>query len=221
MNRFEKIIWWFFLIWAWVGILTLVLGKVRLPATLAWADGLFLFLAALNVFLITAKTEGFRVTTISFLIIALGSGFIETCGALTGWPFGAYSYTEHLGWRLGNILPLTIPLAWWTVIGIGHSFSRICFPSISRFSTALFCGFWAVLFDLLLEPFAWKVKEYWIWKQGYVPLNNYIAWFVTAFLLCLVCPWKNQPLLEERGRLAIIASLMGLTFWVGSLKAIF
>lgn len=220
MRRFEKMIWWFFLIWAFVGIITLFLGKIRLPAALVWADALFLLLAAINVFFIITRTEGLRVTMMSFFIIALGSGLIETCGALTGWPFGPYSYTEYLGWRLGNTLPLIIPLAWWSVIGMGHAFARICFPSMTRWGAAFFCGLWATLFDLLLEPFAWKVKSYWIWQQGYVPWNNYVAWFITAFLLCVICPWKNHPLPEQRVRLAIIASLMGLTFWVGIVKAV-
>lgn len=218
MRLFEKIVWWFFLIWASVGILTLSLGKIRLPDTLIWADALFLFLAAINIFLITAKTEGFRITTIHFFIITLGSGLIEICGALTGWPFGHYYYTEQLGWRIGNILPIAIPLAWWIVIGLGHAFARICFPTLSRFGTALFCAVWAVMFDLLLEPFAWKVKQYWIWRDNYVPGTNYLAWFLTAFLLCLICPGKKEPVQEKRMRLTIIASLIGLIFWVGSLK---
>ena len=220
MRHFEKIVWWLFLVWALVGILTLALGKIQLPSALVWADALFLFLAALNIFLIILKTEGFRITLISFLIITLGAALVETIGALTGWPFGSYHYTEQLGWKLGGILPFTIPLAWWIVISIGHTFARICFSKINRFGAALFCGAWAMLFDLVLEPFAWKVKGYWIWQHGYVPWNNYLAWFLTAFLLCLLCPWKNCPSLEKRGRLAIIASLMGLTFWVGSLKFI-
>lgn len=215
MRRLETIVWWFFLIWASVGIVTLSLGHVRLPVALAWADALFIVLAAVNVFFIIAKSEGFRNTVISFLIITLGSALVETCGALTGWPFGAYAYTHHLGWRVGNILPFTIPLAWWVVIGLGHALARVCFPKISRGIAALLCAIWATLFDMLLEPFAWQVKQYWIWKEGYVPWNNYLSWFLTAFLLCYLCPWKMQHYSQEKGRLAIVASLMGLTFWVG------
>jgi putative membrane protein len=55
----------------------------------------------------------------------------------------------------------------------------------------------AVVVDLVIEPFAWQVRGYWLWSGGGlyydVPSQNFLGWFLTALLL----GGLTEPLLRE------------------------
>ena len=102
---------------------------------------------------------------------------LEAVGVHTGLIFGAYEYGEVLAPSLFGV-PLIIGYNWVFVI-----LGAACI--IHRYITrpvlfALITGFIAVLFDFFLEPVAIDLG-YWTWDTGYVPLQNYAAWFVISF----------------------------------------
>ncbi len=41
-----------------------------------------------------------------------------------------------------------------------------------------------VAYDFLLEPVAMRF-DFWDWQGGTIPLQNYLAWWITAFLMSL------------------------------------
>ncbi|QGG46481.1 carotenoid biosynthesis protein [Heliorestis convoluta] len=57
-------------------------------------------------------------------------------------------------------------------------------------------GFWAVAFDLVLDPVAYA-REFWIWHdQGIyygIPLQNFVGWFVIAMVLSYLFPIRTVP----------------------------
>jgi uncharacterized membrane protein len=152
---------------------------------LRWGDPLLIFLAFANTHLLASRQWGAALARRWAVIILALSFAIETCGALTGFPFGHYAYTTHFGPELG-VVPLAIPLAWQVVLTNALFLVRTLAPHAPRLAEAAGVGLIATLYDSVLEPFATRVKFYWEWNDhNAVPLQNYAAWFVIGTLLVL------------------------------------
>ncbi|GHB99461.1 carotenoid biosynthesis protein [Cerasicoccus arenae] len=156
-----------------------------------WEDLLFMLLAAAVIFMDAVRRIGWGAAGAIFLWIAILSGVVEMLGAMTTYPFGHYSYTGLFGPTIGGVLPWAIPLAWWVVL-----YPLLLFFSVLSRERMLSSGFvafsvafMATAIDLALEPVATIVRGYWIWWGGNgdyyydVPLQNFLGWFVTAFLI--------------------------------------
>ncbi len=206
-----------FVVWANVGLIVNFF-HVELPPFLFWADAFFLTLAAILVLLAVARRDGMSRTFFCFVLLSLATGILEAVGTMTGVPFGQYYYTDKVGWKIAGILPYTIPLAWWSIVAGGHYLlSRFVGGAglFQRLQIGFLVGVWALAHDVLLEPFAWHVRGYWWWDASSVPIQNYITWFLTAFLLALLLPWKVSTAHDNDPRPMIVASYMLATFACG------
>ncbi|MEJ2615162.1 MAG: carotenoid biosynthesis protein [Ignavibacteriaceae bacterium] len=103
---------------------------------------------------------------------------LEIIGVKTGIIFGEYSYGFVLGPKIFDV-PFIIGLNWVVVILGAIIISKLFFKNFLL--SALIAGLLAVIFDLALEPVAFKLG-YWFWQWNIIPLQNYIAWFVISFL---------------------------------------
>lgn len=115
--------------------------------------------------------------------------FLEALGVATGAVFGAYEYGAVLGFHLFGV-PMIIGFNWVLVIlgflrGSQHLFirSRVAERRAVRIiygvSSVLVPAVAALLFDYIMEPVAIRL-DYWRWAAGYIPLQNYAAWFLIA-----------------------------------------
>ncbi len=113
-------------------------------------------------------------------LVAILGFFVEVLGVKTELIFGSYHYGQSLGYKY-----LSVPL----VIGINWSMLLYCTAQLSKFKNrivnALFGAGLMVGLDFFIEQNAAKF-DFWYWKLGVIPIQNYIAWFVIAFLLNLV-----------------------------------
>lgn len=199
---FGRIAWPVFLIWSTVGLAIMATGldaamiegwnwpaslERAALACLGWGDFLFLFFAGCVVFATAWHAMGLAAAGRAAALIMIGSGIVETIGTLTGFPFGAYTYMGRMGPQLGP-LPLAIPVAWWLVVGGFYLTGRRLLPLADARMLSLGTAVAATIFDWILEPFAWKVRGYWIWHDGAVPLQNYAAWFTLSFILARITP---------------------------------
>jgi putative membrane protein len=107
----------------------------------------------------------------------------------TGWgvPFGPYAYTSLLGPKWFGLVPLLIPLSWFTVSWACWLIARDRVAG----SAAILLGTWLlVAWDLLLDPAMSKVTSYWIWGDAGsyygMPWINLFGWAVTGLLLFLI-----------------------------------
>jgi putative membrane protein len=132
-----------------------------------------------------------------FVIIASMVGFaVEVIGVNTGLLFGDYSYGKVLGYQWQNV-PLVIGVNWFIVLyccGISiHTLLTKVIKQVSietksppvllkAMSVIADGATLAVLFDWLIEPVAVKLG-YWQWKDGTIPMYNYICWVVISALL--------------------------------------
>jgi putative membrane protein len=141
------------------------------------------------------------------LIVYIVTFSLEVIGVKTGYIFGSYYYGNVLGLQFFDV-PLIIGFNWVVIIlgAIGIA-SRI---HKSAFQIALLTGTFAVLFDLMLEPVAINLG-YWKWQQGFIPLQNYYAWFGIAFFASL---FGSKLKLELEDSLFIYYFLIQFTFFI-------
>jgi uncharacterized membrane protein len=225
----EKIVLGAFLFWFVCGLIFTV-GRIDAAAVAAWplpewlrafvalcmstGDPLLILLAFANTHLLAARQWGAKPARRWALFIIVLSLAVETLGAMTGFPFGAYAYTDRYGPVLG-VVPLAIPLAWHVVLTNALFLVRALAPHLPRWGEAAATGLLATLYDAVLEPFATSVKGYWHWRDGAVPLQNYVAWLIVGALLVRVFAPTNAPRAGRDPRPAIILGTTVLLFLAG------
>ncbi|MFH2044467.1 MAG: carotenoid biosynthesis protein [Pseudomonadota bacterium] len=119
---------------------------------------------------------------IFILLSALITFCIEVIGVATGSIFGEYVYGSVLGYKLFGV-PIIISFNWVMVL-IGAN--SIAHKSSSSFLLRVFItAALAVLFDYIMEPVAVSFG-YWRWSMMPIPIQNYVAWGLTAgvYALC-------------------------------------
>lgn len=141
------------------------------------------------------------------IIVYIITFSLEVIGVKTGYIFGSYYYDDVLGFKRFDV-PLIIGFNWVVIIlgAIGIA-SRI---HKSAFQIALLTGTFAVLFDVMLEPVAIKLG-YWTWDNGFIPLQNYYAWFGIAFFASL---FGSKLKLDLEDSLFIYYLLIQFTFFI-------
>jgi uncharacterized membrane protein len=131
----------------------------------------------------------------------------ELLGTAYGIPFGAYSYTTLLGPKWFNLVPLLIPLSWFTM-------SWAAWIIASRWTqgvrAVLFGTCLLIAWDLLLDPAMSRVTSYWVWgdKGDYygMPWSNLLGWGITGFvLLAILRRLVPEPMSDLRFSLVVYA----------------
>lgn len=117
-----------------------------------------------------------------FIVITWITGYlVELAGIETGLIFGNYTYGEALGYKLYKV-PVIIGLNWFLLVySCGMVSNLLRWGVIMK---SMVSAFLMVVIDMSLEPVA-VALDFWSWQGGDVPVQNYIGWFVVAFLLSL------------------------------------
>lgn len=122
-----------------------------------------------------------------FSALALTCFLIEVIGVRTGYPFGEYFYGSNLGPQVFDV-PIIIALNWTMLIYSAKAlFDQLHLP---KYLSAFAAGISLVIVDFLIEQIAFDFN-YWYWVDVQVPLSNYLAWFLIAFLGAL-CFKKDE-----------------------------
>ncbi|MER3523881.1 MAG: hypothetical protein C4326_07375 [Ignavibacteria bacterium] len=168
------------LLFVWVVLLLcgyVFIATDLLPERFSWTASIILFLSTAVVLLSEARVRSVRRNVVLALVLFAGACIVEYIGIRTGLPFGAYTYTDALGFRLVGV-PVAIAAAWYTTIMITRTIARAVFPP--GIATALAAGILTLAFDIALEPMASYIESYWQWTEGRIPLQNYASWFVLS-----------------------------------------
>ncbi|MGD7043930.1 carotenoid biosynthesis protein [Jeotgalibacillus proteolyticus] len=179
-------LWRIFLVWYGFGII--LVGFDLLPPFLEWANAVFLYLAGGLAVIYAVKTLGKGPGLLFSAAIMAFTMWAESLGVKYGWVFGAYHYEKDFGIQLFGV-PLTIGFAWVMVIftsmaivrpWLEHSFSLVRMLLYAVITSSL-----AVGMDLIIDPVAFVVKEYWVWENTGpyygIPNQNFIGWFSVSF----------------------------------------
>ncbi|MBR8834225.1 MAG: carotenoid biosynthesis protein [Stigonema ocellatum SAG 48.90 = DSM 106950] len=159
--------------------------------------------------------------------ISVGS---ELLGTSTGFPFGDYSYLSGLGYKIGGLVPFTIPLSWFYVGLSSYLIARAGLgvaekPSLVRQICAIALGaLFFTCWDFALEPAMSQTSlPFWYWEHPGAffgtPYQNYAGWFGTSALFMSVAAllWRNTPIKLGRSQLnvPIIVYLSNFAFAAG------
>jgi len=151
-----------------------------------------------------------QITQKSLLILStifIGGFLIEAVGVNTGLVFGNYTYDTGLGIKIFET-PLIIGLNWLFLVYT----STIIVDNIKTtglIKIVLASGV-MVIYDAVLEPMASKLNM-WYWENDVIPLQNYIAWFILAFLFHLLIKVGHIKL---KNRIAAFLFVCQLLFFV-------
>ncbi len=140
---------------------------------------------------------------LTILILGVAGFFIEFIGVKTGAIFGSYSYGNTLGLKWQGT-PYLIGLNWAALI---FYTSSIFAGSVkSNLGRSLLGASIMTIYDFFMEPMAMRY-DFWTWKNGIIPIQNYIAWFLIALIFHLILNAIAKPI---RNRMA--ASLFYIQF---------
>jgi len=152
--------------------------------------------------------------TAVFFVVSFGLSLAsELIGTGTGFPFGNYSYTDFLGYKVMDRVPFTIPLSWFYLGFAAYLLGRIIATRFNGRQTfwTIAIGVWLLTaWDLVLDPamadpgMAVKFWEWHISGPYYgMPLQNLLGWSVTglAYMGLSRLIWREEvepALLEGR-----------------------
>ena len=113
--------------------------------------------------------------------------FLELAGVQSGLIFGQYTYGATLGPKIWGT-PLIIGINWAMLVYASVSISNSYFEQFPTMVKAAVGATLMVLLDIFIEPVAVKF-DFWSWASApmnkliVAPLENYIVWWLAAFLL--------------------------------------
>ncbi|TAK71195.1 MAG: carotenoid biosynthesis protein [Actinomycetota bacterium] len=154
-----------------------------------------------------------------FLVISAGLGLaVEILGTRTGFPFGEYVYGDSLGPRIGDV-PVVVALAWsmmaYPCLLAGRALSAS--PLLRPLLAAWLLATWDIFLDSQMVAdghWLWSVTDPALPGIPAVPLQNYVGWLLTAFVLMLLL----DRLPDRRASDGVPALLLTWTF-VGNVVA--
>ncbi|NBC57016.1 MAG: carotenoid biosynthesis protein [Bacteroidetes bacterium] len=144
----------------------------------------FLPLSALNLWFIFSLLVFFYPIkkikqVILFSSIAISGFVVEAVGVATGQIFGEYTYGNNLGLKLADV-PIIIGVNW-AILSFVTAEIADSIKLKSTYLKALISSGLMLFFDIFIEQSAPRF-DFWAFELPSVPLQNYITWFVLAYI---------------------------------------
>ncbi len=205
-------------------------GQTAMQLSMANGGVVDIIFGIIAVSIYACRVLGWK-TWLGFLVpsvlVSVGS---ELLGTSTGFPFGDYSYLSGLGYKIGGLVPFTIPLSWFYVGLSAYLIARSGLkvaekPTLIRHIAAIAIG--ALLFtswDFALEPaMSQTAFPFWYWETPGdffgTPYRNYAGWFGTSalFMSLAALIWSPKPIKLWRSQLVLplIVYLSNFVFAAG------
>ncbi len=170
-----------------------------------YAGSIHIILGALAMLAFGLRFLGTRKTLIFAGVTYVLSLTSELLGTGTGWPFGNYSYTDFLGWKVLGHVPYTIPMSWFYMGLASYLLGSLIAERMGKGDSIWWTIGWGTWFltvwDLVLDPAmahsSLRVK-FWEWHEigPYydMPIKNLVGWSVTGLIFMLVSRvlWKSK-----------------------------
>lgn len=116
-------------------------------------------------------------------ILGLYALSIETFALFTGFPYGHFGYSDHLGYKILGQVPWTVAFAWTPLMLCAYTAARSLF--VSRIRRIVCSTFLLLAFDLVIDPGA-VLLGFWHYPSGGmyygVPVSNYVGWLVSGVI---------------------------------------
>jgi len=130
-------------------------------------------------FLILMNSYRWKSPVVWVAVLVFLLGFTaEWVGVQKGWLFGIYHYGSNLGPKLAGV-PLIIGINWaMLTLATGAAAASML---KNRWAIIVVAALLMTGLDYVMEPVAVE-NGYWYWKDGKIPLYNYVCWFLVALL---------------------------------------
>lgn len=177
---------------------------------------------------------------LKFVLISVCFGwFAEQMGSTRGWFFGQYTYTEVLGWRLGDV-PMIIPLMWFALCYTGYVLANLIVwrsptdgaPRLAdAFYLSLLASMIVTAYDLGADPYMVYTLKAWImtktdgWWFGET-VQGFFGWVFVSFAIVFgfrlsvirqpLVPTQEFTKLHALAPLGIYAASMAFQIALGS-----
>jgi uncharacterized membrane protein len=164
-------------------------------------------LGAVAGFCFLARCIGTVRASVVFVVsfaLALAS---ELSGTATGFPFGAYGYSDLLGYKIAGLVPFNIPTSWFYMLVASLAICGRLLPATndgrSKWWWALVGGAVLTAWDVSMDP-AMVKTSHWLWRvpdlssrsafEQFIgtpfffgmPLTNWLGWLLTGILVARV-----------------------------------
>ncbi len=198
-----------------------------IPANFSnWPEAALVFVAAFSTVASLARQLPLQNVLLAACVIALIGGGISALGVTSGIPFGPFTFGAEAGPQLFKTLPWAMPFLWVVAVLNSRGVARLI---LRPWRKTRHYGFWligitavlTVLFDLTLDPFASRVKHYWLWMPAQfsvtlqsAPPVNFFGWtVVTLLMLAFVTPALINKLPPKKSP----ADFHPLAVWLGGI----
>jgi uncharacterized membrane protein len=227
----EKMKTWFH--WLFVVLLAAAFALViaanglslELPGQPGAPEALLILLATVSTITALARQLALQNVLLAAFVIALTGGAVHALGVTMGIPFGPFIFGADAGPQLFKMLPWAMPLIWVVAILNSRGVVRLILRPWRKVRSY---GFWLIgltaaltmLFDLAFDPFASRVKHYWLWMptkfpltwQG-APLVNFFSWMAVALLMLVFV----TPALINKNPARRMPDFHPLAVWLGAI----
>ena len=170
-------------------------ARVYGAAFVVFARGQVLLAAAALIVVLVRRARGAWIP--AFIAIYLLSLSSELAGTTVGLPFGPYHYTDGLGPKWFDHVPLLIPLSWFLMAVPSFAIARRLTGQSSALARILIGSFVLLSWDLALDPAMSHATKYWVWGDGAtgpyygMPWLNLFGWYITGVALMIVLEWRR------------------------------
>ncbi len=191
------------MVWVFILLITPLLLQ-HIEGSIAPVVGLGVMMQLLVVLLPLLSKWGVARILIVVVVVASISWASEAIGVATGFPFGAYQYSDLLPYKLREV-PLLIPMAWimmlipsWSVSYslLDWEVQPASLTALDHLKASTWTGAAMVAWDFYVDP---QMVSLGIWEwenpSGYfgTPLTNFFGWWMVAFLLTIIVRPSNLP----------------------------
>lgn len=183
-------------------------GPTMYRWSMAGGGVVYILLGTIAVALYAYRTLGLT-ALLTFLVPAIAVSLTsELTGTSTGFPFGDYSYLNGLGYKIGGLVPFTIPLSWFYLGLSSYLLARGGFAGQRstwwRHGIAIAVGALLLMsWDFVLDPaMSQTAMPFWYWHEPGaffgMPYQNFAGWFLTGMLFMSIAAafWSRNSRLS-------------------------
>ncbi|HUB87571.1 MAG TPA: carotenoid biosynthesis protein [Verrucomicrobiae bacterium] len=191
-----------------------------------WPEALLLALATVGAIIALARQLPMQNILLAAAVMAIVGGAAHALCVNTGVPFGPFTFGPEFGPQIFRTLPWFVPLLWVAMILNSRGVARLILRPWRKIKTY---GFWLMgltatlttLFDFAFDPFASRVRHYWIWMPVNfpltwlgAPLTNFLGW---VFLSLLILAFVTPTLIRKQLSRQTAPDFHPLAAWLGGI----
>ena len=171
------------LVLVFLALAAFIMVNVQLPSRSHYLSAFSIVMFALPSFWAVRRWLGWREGAALVATVGAYALLLELSAILTGFPYGHFDYSDHLGFRIFGLVPWTMAFAWTPLILGAYAVAANLF--VSKVARVIATSVIVTLFDVVLDPgavmFGFRRYEGGGWFYG-VPISNFAGWVASGLI---------------------------------------